>query len=135
MEKKKGFTLVELLAVIAILAILVLIALPNVLKLFRNAKQNTFANEVQNLVKTAENKYLSDSINNQVVNLCFDNRTNKLSMTGRSDIVYRIRLSNNGKIIEIAARDDEYELMASSETEIKKDEIGNKYKVLLLQEV
>ena len=30
--KNKGFTLVELLAVIAILAILVIIALPNVLK-------------------------------------------------------------------------------------------------------
>ena len=30
--KRKGFTLVELLAVIAILAILVIIALPNVLK-------------------------------------------------------------------------------------------------------
>ena len=32
---KKGFTLVELLAVIAILAILVIIALPNVLKMFK----------------------------------------------------------------------------------------------------
>ena len=32
--KHKGFTLVELLAVIAILAILVIIALPNVLKMF-----------------------------------------------------------------------------------------------------
>ncbi|MCI7083376.1 MAG: prepilin-type N-terminal cleavage/methylation domain-containing protein, partial [Tenericutes bacterium] len=31
---KKGFTLVELLAVIAILAILVIIALPNVLSMF-----------------------------------------------------------------------------------------------------
>ncbi len=31
--KKKGFTLVELLAVIAILAILVIIALPNVIRL------------------------------------------------------------------------------------------------------
>ena len=32
--KNKGFTLVELLAVIAILALLVIIALPNVLKMF-----------------------------------------------------------------------------------------------------
>ena len=36
---KKGFTLVELLAVIAILAILVIIALPNILKMFNNAKK------------------------------------------------------------------------------------------------
>lgn len=32
---KKGFTLVELLAVIAILAILVIVAMPNVLGMFK----------------------------------------------------------------------------------------------------
>ena len=36
MKNNKGFTLVELLAVIAILAILVIIALPNVLKMFND---------------------------------------------------------------------------------------------------
>ena len=39
---KKGFTLVELLAVIAILAILVIIALPNVMEMFNSAKENSF---------------------------------------------------------------------------------------------
>ena len=38
--KKRGFTLVELLAVIAILAILVLISLPNVVGMFNNAKKS-----------------------------------------------------------------------------------------------
>ena len=36
---KKGFTLVELLAVITILAILILIALPNIMGLFNDAKE------------------------------------------------------------------------------------------------
>ena len=35
MKVKKGFTLVELLAVIAILAILVIIALPNVINMYK----------------------------------------------------------------------------------------------------
>ena len=39
MKNKKGFTLVELLAVIAILAILVIIALPNVMGMFNEAKK------------------------------------------------------------------------------------------------
>lgn len=39
---KRGFTLVELLAVIAILALLVIIALPNVLSMFNNAKKIYF---------------------------------------------------------------------------------------------
>ena len=42
MKNKNGFTLVELLAVIAILAILVIIALPNVIKMFNNAKKSSF---------------------------------------------------------------------------------------------
>ncbi len=45
--KRKGFTLVELLAVIAILAILVIIALPNVLKIFNDSKKNAFIVQVR----------------------------------------------------------------------------------------
>ena len=40
--KKKGFTLVELLAVIAILSILVIIALPNIVGMFTKAKKDLF---------------------------------------------------------------------------------------------
>ena len=49
--KNKGFTLVELLAVIAILALLVIIALPNVLKMFNQAKKDTFLTEAKNIYK------------------------------------------------------------------------------------
>ena len=42
---KKGFTLVELLAVVAILAILILVALPNVLSMFNKAKKSAFETE------------------------------------------------------------------------------------------
>ena len=47
--KKKGFTLVELLAVIAILAILVIMAVPNVINLFNDAKLRTFISETESL--------------------------------------------------------------------------------------
>ena len=60
--KKKGFTLVELLAVIAILAILVIIALPNVIKLYNDAKKNAFLTEVKTLYNTASSKYISESL-------------------------------------------------------------------------
>ena len=56
---KKGFTLVELLAVIAILAILVIIALPNVLSMFNQAKEDTFATETKEMVKIAQQQYLA----------------------------------------------------------------------------
>lgn len=57
---KKGFTLVELLAVIAILAILVLVAVPNVLGMFNNAKKDTFATETKDMIRIAQQQYLAN---------------------------------------------------------------------------
>ncbi len=47
--KKRGFTLVELLAVIAILAILVIMALPAVLRMYNKARIDSFSNEVNTI--------------------------------------------------------------------------------------
>ena len=60
---KKGFTLVELLAVIAILGILMVILMPNVLNLFANARKSAFAVEAKRIWSTAETQRLSDVIN------------------------------------------------------------------------
>ena len=57
--KKHGFTLVELLAVIAILAILVLVAVPNVLGMFNQAKKDTFTTETKEMVRIAQQQYLT----------------------------------------------------------------------------
>ena len=56
MKNKKGFTLVELLAVIAILAILVIIALPNVINLFNSAKRNAFETQVRKVAQVSKQK-------------------------------------------------------------------------------
>ena len=61
---RKGFTLVELLAVIAILAILVLVAVPNVLGMFNKAKKDTFLTEAKNIFKESASKYISDNMHN-----------------------------------------------------------------------
>ncbi len=128
MKDKKGFTLVELLAVIAILAILVIIALPNVLKMFREAKVNTFTSEVQNIMRSAESKYVSLSIGNKNTN-CFDSSTNALNLDGRSNILYVVKFNDKGKIIEVRARDEANELIANNSTGIEREDIGKKYKV------
>ena len=60
--KKKGFTLVELLAVIAILAILVIVAMPNVLGMFNQAKSSTFVTEVQTYMDAAKTKFITDAM-------------------------------------------------------------------------
>ena len=64
MNNRRGFTLVELLAVIAILAILVIIALPNVMNMFKTAKKNSFTTEVKKIAQTAEQQWITDSMYN-----------------------------------------------------------------------
>ncbi len=128
MKNRNGFTLVELLAVIAILAILVIIALPNVLKMFREAKVNTFIREVQNIMRSAESKYMSLSIGNKNTK-CFDSSTNALNLDGRSNILYVVKFNDKGKIIEVSARDEANELIANNSSGIQREDIGKKYKV------
>ena len=58
---KKGFTLVELLAVIVVLAILVLLAMPRVTSMMEKARINSFtveANEIQKVAQTVYNDHL-----------------------------------------------------------------------------
>lgn len=97
--KKKGFTLVELLAVIAILAILVVIALPNVLSMFNSAKKDLFLTEARNLYKESANKYISDFMHpNGSGNIYCQSETdslNPLDVTA-SDIYYYIEKNSSG---------------------------------------
>ncbi len=123
--KKKGFTLVELLAVIAILAILVIIALPNVLGMFNSAKKNTFVTEIQSIYSTAETQFVSDSmgdmtkytggikyarVNGKTIaqNGTKDNYK-KLDLSGTQTINYYIHFNLAGKVTEFYASDGQYQ--------------------------
>jgi type IV pilus assembly protein PilA len=68
-KNKKGFTLVELLAVIAILAILVLISMPSIMSMYNKAKKDTFLNEVRNLLTGAESTFLSEALKNKKIDV------------------------------------------------------------------
>ena len=57
--KKLGFTLVELLAVISILAILVIVAMPNILKMFKESKVKSFTNEMKDIGAEATKTFSS----------------------------------------------------------------------------
>jgi len=54
MKKKAGFTLVELLAVIAILAVLILVAVPMILNIVNDAKEDSFRNNVRMVLHAIE---------------------------------------------------------------------------------
>ena len=101
--KKKGFTLVELLAVIAILAILVIIALPNVLSMFNQAKEDVFLTEAKNIFKESASKYITDNMHNSKAgNIYCKSATdskNPLDIES-SDTYYYIEKDSMGKTIK-----------------------------------
>ena len=100
MKNKKGFTLVELLAVIAILSILVIIALPNVINMYTKAQKEAFLAETKKVYSEAEKKYISSSISGNTNTIINSEDDSKLDMTGEK-LKYCILLYNNGKVKDL----------------------------------
>ena len=121
---KKGFTLVELLAVIAILAILVIIALPNVLKMFNDSKKNTFLTEAKTIYKEAANKYISESMKGNRLKFISSNDNSKLDLNGR-DINYCIRVDKTGNVVYMIVGNGEYAYTYDENKSIEKVTISD----------
>ena len=104
--KNKGFTLVELLAVIAILALLVIIALPNVLKMFNQAKKDTFLTEAKTIYKEISKKYISETMKGNKINI-ISNTNNKLDLES-NNLKYKVKLKNDGSIKKFEVSNGNY---------------------------
>ncbi len=61
-KNKKGFTLVELLAVIVVLAIIMVIAIPSVMDSMNKARKNSFKIYAQKVLNTASTQYQTDML-------------------------------------------------------------------------
>ena len=105
--KKRGFTLVELLAVIAILAILVLISLPNVVGMFNNAKKSTFMTEAQSLYKEATNKYIQETMKGNKVSVISSEDDSALELSG-NNLKYYIKVNSSGEIVRLIVSNGNY---------------------------
>ena len=105
--KNKGFTLVELLAVIAILAILIIIALPNVLKMFNDAKKNSFLTEAKTLYSEASKKYISENMKGNKLTYISSEDDTKLEMTGRN-LQYCVLLNTDGSVKSMKVSNGEW---------------------------
>lgn len=97
MKDKKGFTLIELMAVIVILAVLSAIIIPKIVSTIKNSKVNSYRVSVDNLVKELNNLALDKKANLLPFNGCtmnFDTATNTCT-----DLEYSGMLPDSGSLI------------------------------------
>ena len=107
---KKGFTLVELLAVIAILAILAVLAVPAIINLFKSSKDNLFAYHAQEVFKSAEKELMSNGlrgIKSDIKKFDSNDSNNRIVSLDSGADIYCIKVSDN-KIVSFAFSDGSY---------------------------
>ncbi|HHT38309.1 MAG TPA: prepilin-type N-terminal cleavage/methylation domain-containing protein [Mollicutes bacterium] len=66
LKKKKGFTLVELLAVIVILAIILAIAVPGISGIINNSRRSAFEADVKMIITGIEYQILQSTIDTDI---------------------------------------------------------------------
>ena len=120
-NNKKGFTLVELIAVIAILSILLVMALPQVLELFNDSRESAFITQVQSIYRAAEEQYVSDQLlpneGTTATSYCKDatnsNTDDDLNISN-DDVLYNIEFNSEGQITLIEVSDDKFSYTSTS---------------------
>ena len=108
----KGFTLVELLAVIVILAIIMIIAIPAVLDTLNSSKKKTFAEFVDKVYNLTLQKYSTDIINgnNKSGSIIYDIK-NDLGMTSTGGYEGYVMLDTNSNDVYITLHNEDFELV------------------------
>lgn len=126
---KKGFTLVELLAVIAILAILILLVTPNILKMFNEGKESVFVQQAQRVMEASNTKFMSVSLKKpgayiftNLKDATGDNVEN-LNLTNDS-VTYCVKMNNEGNVTYLHVSSDTYSIKTENTKGIKIDDIS-----------
>ena len=126
MKSKKGFTLMELLAVIALIGVVLLLVVPNVLDLYEKGKKNSFYDEILNLYSSSYSTYLLRSGEGDYrKKFCVgqDSETttfNPLEIASKKNLWYDIDVNDDGEVIHFKAMNNDYyiELSGTDSVEV-----------------
>ncbi len=131
MKKKKGFTLVELLAVIVILAVILIIAIPQIMDTIKTTRLKTMEDSAKLIATNAEKDYLSQQTINQnynatsipcsdVAKLSKDYSSCKITYNDSGIATVRLKGADGGKFngITCTGTKDNMKCRSSSESEV-----------------
>ena len=104
---KKGFTIVELLAVLIVLALILLIAIPKVLNIIETSKMKSFEINANKLVHEALKEYAKDSLEKKYIIENGEFTLNNLKVNGELPLNATIMVSSDGEVA-IAAYNDKW---------------------------
>ena len=124
MKNKKGFTLVELLAVIVIMAILLMVAIPAVSRILEDVRKRTFVNEAKTIYNEAINKYISESAHGFEIKKISSEDDSAIEMNGEK-LKYCVILDDKGKVSKLAVGNDRYYIMLDQVKDIESIKKGD----------
>lgn len=99
--KNKGFTLVELLAVIVIISIISIIVIPIVTTKIEESRKNTYYDSAHGIKRALENYYISYDLSNTGFtgyDCIFPNQCDEISFKGKIPDTGRISLDKDGNV-------------------------------------
>ncbi len=108
---KKGFTLIEILAVIGLLAVIALLVIPNISKKKKKSKEKLFFENVIAAFESAPNTYVYNTAdgNYETVFCSVDSfGDNRLNTDLGNDIDYKIKVNSDGEVVSLVATNGEY---------------------------
>lgn len=111
---KKGFTLVELLAVIVVLALIMTLTVPSVLSSMNSARQSSFILYAGKMIESAESRYQSELLLGNPSS-CYE--LSKLNDNASTQYTGRIVVDNantNNPVFKIQMYDNSYQIGISS---------------------
>ncbi len=126
-NNKKGFTLVELLAVIVVLAIIMIIAVPSVMDSMNNARKGSFVVYAQKTMTTAETKVQALSLSGGLPNQCYTLKALMGENTGTYNgyvVVGNIGTATN-PTFNIYLKDNNYSIENKTAADLKQESVGD----------
>ncbi len=105
--KRKGFTLVELLAVIVVLGVIAMISVPVVLNLINESRKNSFKSSVNGMIKSVEMYYTKSAGTEVTLDLGNTEILNQLDFTGTKPTAGFVYINEDG-IISIVMYNNQY---------------------------